>query len=52
MSNVVASIKTGIKSSSLSKIIKALIDSYGPDIRMQQSGEILEFFLDDPKRES
>ena len=49
MINVVASIKAGIKSSSLSKIIKALIESYGPDVRMQQSGELLEFFLDDPK---
>ena len=46
MSKVVASIKVGIEISSLSAISKALSESYGPSVKMRQSGELLEFFLD------
>ena len=47
MSKVVASIKVGIEISSLSTISKALTESYGPSVKMRQSGELLEFFMDD-----
>lgn len=46
MSKIVASIKVGIEISSLSTISKALSESYGPNVKMRQSGELLEFFLD------
>lgn len=46
MSKVVASIKVGIQIDSLSTISKALTESYGPSVKMRQSGELLEFFLD------
>lgn len=47
MNKVVASIKVGIEISSLSTISKALSESYGPSVKMRQSGELLEFFMDD-----
>ena len=46
MSKIVASIKVGIEISSLSTISKALSESYGTNVKMRQSGELLEFFLD------